>query len=304
MPDTAHVHQASPVLTKIAVEYPRDKFIAETLFPVVKVVKEADQYYKFLREELHQTEDKRAAGAEAKEVEWSTDTGTYNCEEHALKQILPTRVIDNADVAIRPKAVTTEKLVRRLLRNQEIRVKALVDTVTSGLTPTIKWDAANPIIEDDIDTVKDALKNACGFEANILVLSRAVKKVVKKDPTLRALWKYVTPSPDATFSVEKLFAAMFDIDNVVTGEAVYNAANPKKTANILPIWGDNVLVAYIDKNPGIGTITLGVRFRTQDFKTSTWYNEDRKGDFIEVGYIQDEVLIAGDCGRLISDVLT
>ena len=109
MPTVSSVH-VSAALSNVAVKYKNPAFVAEMVAPVVPVVKEADTYYIFGKEELRDKDSLRAAGAEANEIEWDVSTATYSAEEYALRYLLPDRIRDNADSPVRPRITSTEKL--------------------------------------------------------------------------------------------------------------------------------------------------------------------------------------------------
>jgi len=118
-PTKADVH-VDAVLSGVSVMYKNDELIADSVMPVVPVKKESDKYYTYTRN-WRLPEAKRAAGAEAAEVEWNVSSATYTCEEYALKDLLPDRVRDNADKPLSMDVDTTENLTDliQLLRRKK-----------------------------------------------------------------------------------------------------------------------------------------------------------------------------------------
>ena len=169
-PGSVHVNAA---LTTLAIQYKNAELVWERIFPVVPVTKESDSYFVFNKEELQDEDALRAAGAEAREITWDVTTATYTAQEYSLRHFIPQRVLENADVAVRPQVNTTQKLLRKILLGTERRVALLCqNTVNVGTaaTPSIKWDGSSPIIESDIDTAKDTVRLACGIEPTSILL--------------------------------------------------------------------------------------------------------------------------------------
>src|SRR5690349_6481658 len=112
------VHVNVP-LTNFALQFRNRAFVAEEVFPIVPVMKESDVYYTFSREEIRDMESRRAVGTLAREVDWVPSTASYTAEEFALRNLLPDRIVNNADSPVRPQMNTTAKLMKWLLLQQE-----------------------------------------------------------------------------------------------------------------------------------------------------------------------------------------
>lgn len=299
-PGTVHV---SAALTNVAIKYKNMALVAERILPIVPVVKEADKYYIFRREERVLEKALRAAGAEAKEISWDMDTETYSCEEYALRHLVPDRVMNNADSVVRPKITSTQKLTDKILLGQEMRARELVQStvsVTSNGNPTTLWDQSSPDIEGDVDACKDSIRTAAGIEPTSIVIPYKVAQVVKRDSTVRNLIRYTVPG-DILLRNGDLPPVLWNLEVIVAG-SVYNSANENQTESFKDIWKDNVLVFYKEASPSIDSLSLGYIFRTGTFVTKSYREEKRNGDMIEVSVIEDEVIVAAGCGYLLTNV--
>lgn len=304
-PGNVHVDQA---LTNLAIAYRNLAFVADQIFPVVPVIKDSDKYYKFSREELRKVETLRAAGAEANEVDWDVTSETYSAEEYALRKLCSDRIVNNADKPIRVKATTVNKLMRWINLGYEKRVQAIAQSrthVTRGATPTIKWDGSSPTIEADVDTAKESVRNNAGVEPNSILLNTDVKDIVKRDSTVRNLIRYTVPNKELLVNGD-LPPVLWNLKVIVAG-GTENTATQGQTSSIAKVWTDNVLVFYVEPNLAIDALTLGYTLRVKqngklNALVTTWREANRKGDMIEVSVIQDEKLVAGECGYLITDV--
>lgn len=312
MPEPGNVHIDS-ALTNLAIQYRNLSLVADQVFPVVPVIKESDKYYKFSREELREVETLRAVGAESNEVDWDVTSETYSAEEYALKKLVPDRIVRNSDIAIRPRANTVNKLMRWIMMGYERRVQALAQSrtfVTAGATPAIKWDGTSPTIEANVDTAKQSVEDNAGVYPNAILMNTRVKDVVKKDSTVRNLIRYtVTGAAGRELLVNgELPPVLWNLKTIIAG-SVENTANQGQTDVIAKIWNDNVLVFFVEPNLSLDALTLGYTLRIRingrlDAIVKTWREEKRDGEMIEPKIIQDEKIVATECGYLITDVLT
>lgn len=298
----SNVH-VSAALSNVAIKFKNPAFIAPMISPIIPVVKEADKYYIFRREELRDKNSLRAPGAEANEVDWDVDTATYSAEEYALRHLLPDRIVANADAPVRPRITTTEKLTQWILLGYEKRVQAIAQNtanVGGSATPSTKWDAASgQDPEKDVDTAKTSIRQKAGVNPNSIMMSDSVWKALKR-------WMR-TQSTNITFrEILELGRApdrIWDLDLIIAG-SVENTAKEGQTDSIQDIWNDNVLVFYRQTSPSIDSLSFMYTFRVRDFRVRTWRNEEREGEYIEASVLQDEKLVASDAAYLVTDTLT
>lgn len=304
MPTKTEVHIDS-ALTNLAIVYRNLQFVAEQIFPVVPVMKESDKYYIFGREEMRSVQTERALGAEAGEVDWNVTNAGYNCDEYSLRHLVPDRIMENADSPIRPKETAMRKLMDWIRLGYEKRVMALITGGSlSKTTPAIKWDGSSPTIEADIDTAKQAIGLNAGVVANIIMMNTEVKDVFKKDSTIRNLIRYTIQGNGGQELLVngELPPVIFGLRPIIAG-AAENTANKGATDVIARICPDDVLVAYVEPNPGIEAMSLGYTFRKGDWVVQSYREPKRKGDMIEPFVIQDEKIVASAAGYLLDNVL-
>lgn len=302
MPLVGSVH-VSAALSNVAIKFKNPAFVAPMIAPIIPVVKEADKYYVFRQEELRDKNSLRAPGSEANEVDWDVDTATYTAEEYALRHLLPDRIVSNADAPVRPRITTTEKLTQWIMLGYEKRVQAIAQAtanVGGNAAAGTKWDAASgQDPESDVDTAKSAIRQNAGVNPNSIMMSDSVWKALRRwlksqstNLTYRE-WVEIGRPPDK----------IWDLDLIVAG-SVENTANEGQTDSISDIWNDNVLVFYRQTSPSIDSLSFMYTFRPRDFRVRTWRNEEREGEYIEAGVIQDEKLVASAAAYLITDTLT
>ncbi len=310
MPDISTVHIDAP-LTNFAVKLGvGEEFAQDKVFPVIPVQKLSDKYFIFSRnEELSDDFETITADRDkANEIDWSVTDATYSADVHRLRHFVEQRIIDNADSPIQPLQTATTTLVGKVKLGVEKRIQTLVtDTaVIANAVPGVKWDAAaSVVIEKNIDDAKEIFAVACGHEPNIIVIPPTVAKVVKRDPTVRDLIKFT--QNDLLVNGD-LPPSIWNMEVVIPG-SLKNTANTGQTANIGRVWNtDQVVLLWVDPNPGIETATAGYQFsptvQSPRFAVQRYTEPGRRGQWVEVTLINDEKLVSAACAYILDDVLT
>ncbi|HBF33017.1 TPA: hypothetical protein DDW35_00500, partial [Candidatus Sumerlaeota bacterium] len=111
MPEVSQVH-VNAALTNLSVAYRNPAFISDLIAPAVAVRKQQDRYfiYDAAREAFRSTNDLRAPGTQANEVDFALSTDSYYCEDHALVSVIPDEERENADPVIQPEIDRVEFL--------------------------------------------------------------------------------------------------------------------------------------------------------------------------------------------------
>jgi len=304
-PTEKDVHQDA-VLSGVSVRYTNDEFIADQVMPVVPVKKESDKYYTYTRAwKLPQS--KRAAGAEANEVEWNVSTDTYQCEEYALKDLVPDRVRDNADNPLDMDIDTTENLTELIQLGREKRVADVVfasgtyGTQTSALAGANRWDdyaGSDPV--NDVLTAKATVHAASGKMPNVMVVGYQVHLKLLNHPDILEKIKYTQKG----IVTADLLAQVFEVDKYLVGKALYDTAQEGVAESLSYVWGKSVALLYSESSPGLKKVSFGYQFQSRGFRTKKWREEGREGDFIEAGEIRDEKVVAAGCGYLYTTVVS
>ena len=145
MPEVNQVH-VDAALTNLAVGYRNPAFISDVIAPVVGVRKQFDRYfiYDSEREGFRASDDRRAPGAAANEVDFALSTDSYFCDDHALTSVIPDEERDNADPPIQPNIDRTEFLRDKIDLNKEIELAGVLTDATlitqsETLSGTSQW---------------------------------------------------------------------------------------------------------------------------------------------------------------------
>lgn len=295
--------QHDPLLTEIARDYEPQDYVATTLMPTFEINSQSGTYYKWERDNTRIADTERAPHSETNEVpprQWE-EAGLF-AQEHSLKELVPFSEIENAVAGQDPidnaaqhvrdlVMVGAEKGTADLLRDET------VITQYTELTSTDKWsDAANSTPIEDVNTGKDAVEAAIGYEPNTLVLSRDAFNALKVNESINERLKYTMPDT----ATKDLLATIFDVDNVVVARSQYNTAAPGQDPNMVNIWGTDAFLAYVDPDPrGKKTVSLGFHFTWQDHLAEQWESKDPKGQYVRDTWYYDRELVAPEAGYLI-----
>ena len=161
MPEVSQVH-IDAALTNVCVAYSNPSFLADVIAPPVAVRKQSDRYfiYDADREQFRSSNDKRAPGAEASEVDFALSSDNYYCEDHALESVIPDEERENADPPIQPEIDRTEFLMEKIILNKEItlatRIRTGSDIPGETLSGTSQWsDYTNSDPVAEVEAHKD-----------------------------------------------------------------------------------------------------------------------------------------------------
>jgi major capsid protein E len=291
-------------LSNVSIKYTNDTFIADMMLPILKVAKMTGKYYVYDKANLRVDKTQRALGSPANEIDFGVDpTGTYSCNDHALKGFIPDQIQDQADAALNPLVDEVEAITEKLLLDRETNAANLLTstgTMTQNvtLTGTAQWsDYTNSDPIGDVRTARTTIHQNTFKKPNVLLLGKQVFDILIEHPAIIERIKY---SQLGVVSAE-LLARVFQVDKILVGEAGSNTAKEGQTDSLSYIWGKNAVVAYVSPQIRLKMVSLGVTFTYGVRSAKRWRDEDREGTYVRIGndnYIQ--VVLVANCGYLIA----
>lgn len=312
MPYGGNLHIAK-ALTNLTIQYKNSEYIAPMFLKDIPVQKESDLYYVYERN--FRIEDTwRANKSPSNQVTWGISTSSYSCDEHALSDIVSDRDRRNSD-AINVDVDTTEFLTDKILLTQEWEAATLMFTTTSWggnaqLATATSWNyntTTSAPIQNVLSGTGYIVQNS-GVRPNTLVIGWDTFQCLKENPNVYDRIKYV----ERAIVTEQLLAAIFDVDNVYVGKAVYDTSKesaPGNTAiasSMTFMWGGHALLGYFNPNPGLRKVTAAGTMRVTEagmpYKVKKWRKEELAGDIIEVSTMFTHKLIATSCAYYFSSV--
>jgi len=322
-PDTKDLIVPVP-LRNISIAYRNQSYIADKIFPIVDNVAPKAKFARYLKGAWFRDEAKmRAPGTVAPRSGFPTDDIDINTKEYAFaKEVTDEdRRFGKAAGAppLKPDQDAIEFCTDKIDLKKERRVAEIILSSTwsgvAGEDAEGLWAAAdegNTFIEDVEDQI-EYIRSQTGFRPNVLMLSSKTLKEIKQEPTVLNRIKYaqkgiITPN---------LIAALFDLDEVLVGSAIYSIANEKKDGSdwsSQDIWEKNqnqgsAFLFYRPPAPGLKVPSAGIQARiayennNMPRRVSSWRESAAHQDVYEVAEETDIVQTGPDLGFLWYDTI-
>ncbi len=301
MPDVSQVH-IDVALTNVSISYSNPDYISDLIAPAVPVRKQSDKYFIYdpQRERFRQSNDRRAPGTEANEVDFALSTDNYFCEDHALEAVIPDEERENADPPLQADIDRTELLIDKMLLNKEIvlanRIRSGTDIPGETLSEDEQWsdyEHSDPV--SAVEAQKATIQSAVQVIPNVLVLSYPVYQKVRLHPRVIEKVQYVrlgVVGPD-------VLAQLFDVERVLVPRAFKNVAAPGQTPNLQYIWGKDAFLCYVPPRPALKQVAFAYTFlwtvapgSINGHIVEVWRENRRKADMVRVQKYYDQKVIA------------
>lgn len=294
--------QIDPVLTNLALGYKQSEFIGEKIMPVVFTDREGVQVPKFGKGSFVEYATERAVGAASNVI--TLDRPSFLpivLEEHDLAVGVDYR--EQAESMFDEQAKATRRATIGVQLRQEVETAALLQNraaYESGhhkdLSAATQWSNANANPIKDIADAKETVRAACGVRPNVLVLGAKVAHTLMYHPALQA----ALGSGERKLITPELLKILFDVDEVLIGNAVSASAPNKQTQDV---WG---AFAALIVRPTVhssgndeGEPSFGYTFRRKSMPVVDRYTETGgKVEFARYTDIRKVAAVGGACGFL------
>lgn len=331
-PGRGDVHVDRP-LTNISIAYMQseESFIAHRVFPIIPVENQSNSYWIYDRGEFNRdTMEERAPGAESAGSSYKQSTENYECRVYSEHKDVPDQVRANSDSPLNPNRDATMFLAQKAMIKRERTwvAKYLTDSVwtysvdgaatrsTSFNAGTnndiVYWssDSSTPI--EDIRLLRRIVQESNGgFRPNVLTIGRPVYDVlVDHADIIERLDRGQTPGGPAMAMKDSL-AALFELDEVLVMDAVYNSANEGATDVHTFIGGKNGLLSYRPPSPGILTASAGYTFTWSGYlgagrngtRVKRFRMEHIESERIEISMAYDQKITGKELGVFLDDIV-
>jgi hypothetical protein len=301
----------STFLTQMAMGYQPQGIIADSLFPVVRVVRQTDTYAVFSRQEMLTIESTtRGPGTEARKITRSVSSATYRAKNYALKTELTLEDGINADPILMMQLAggRSAYLLNKLMLDWDVRVSNLVNStsnVGSSAAPSSSWSlAGNPL--GNMWTAIDNVRYSTGYRPNVGAFGPRAWDSFSRDSSVRNII-FGTNNGGGYPSIEQV-KNLFQLDKVLLSGAFQSTANEAQAEAIATVWADNVLVAYLPPAPTVEDPSFAYSFRWSaaglpELNVEVHpYDDKIKSQEFEVGFYQDEKITGSSYGFLINNV--
>ncbi len=313
MPEVSSVH-VDAALTNVSVAFPGGDFVADRVFPVLKVQKQSDKYFIIdaTREALRESDDARSPGTRGMLADYETTTDNYVTVDHAQVGQVPDEESSNADPAIKPLIDKTEFLTNRVLLNKEIALAtALAAGVSNTAAASAVWsDYTNSDPITDVKTAQESVVDSIQMFPNTLWMDYKVFNALKDHPDIVDRIKYSSSPGSPAVASTIALAAVFGVENVLVGKSFKNTAAHGASASISSIWGTTVYLAFVAPSIGLQTATLGITFAwnpsgdsVNGWVVDRWRQDPELSNFVRVRYNYDQKLVTAAAAYKITSAI-
>ena len=279
-------------------------FVGDIIAPRLKVKKSSGKFPTYGREHLRLYNNQYKSGQRARQVTFTTGQGTYSTEEFALEDNVTEKDVQNADDPLDPEMDTVEFLTEAMQLARENRVISIV-TDTALITNASAgglWDDASGTpkrnIFTGIKTIKDAVLRPpthifIPFEVALNLALHADYTGDHKSGTL-LLNEFGLPA--------KLWGLIVVVVTVgySSGDQI-GASDPALTS----LWGESVLLAYINPTQTLKSITAMRTFMTSNrVVIRSGFDPMKHAEDFQLHEELDEKLVSADAMYLITNTLT
>lgn len=310
----AHIDRA---LTNTSVAYMQDAsaFIADKVFPIVKVKRQSDVFYIYNKGDFMRDEAAlRGAGSESAGGDYGVEASEpYYCRKHAFHKDVTPEERANYDEPLDADTDATDFVTQKMLIRREMEWASkffktgIWGTEIAGVASApsdgqvIQWDqpTSNPIKD-----ITDAGVNVAGqtsYKPNTLVLSPPVFNALKNHEDILDRIKYTQKG----IVTEDLLATLFGVEKVHVAWAVVNSAAKGADDKVGFIMGKHALLCYSAPAPGLKKPSAGYIFAWSGLEGSGAYGNRivrLPVDMLGLGTERIEGEIAFDAKQICKDL--
>lgn len=300
----------NPILTNVAQGYGNMEYVGMNLFPRVPVEVSGGQIIEFDRDAFRLVNARRAPGGATRRIPLGYAGKPFALFQDSLEAVVPREymrdasVVPGIDLGSRAVNVTMRNLGLSLENDQAVMATNASNYGAGNkvtLAGATKWSVGTGTPLTDVDTAREAIRQASGVYPNVMVMSAVAFNACKNNPNIVARFQYNgAAGTDASQITPAMLAGLFNVKKVVVGAAVsWNDAGV-----VADIWGNNVVLAYVPEfnlaleEPSYGyTYTLNGNPLVED----PYYDNNPKSWVYGVTYERIPVLSGIASGYLIQN---
>lgn len=238
------------LLTGASSMYAPKGFIAEMIFPEIKVMQKTGKLAKYGTNHLRIENTLMGGRGMARRVEAITrSTDTYSVESHGLEGVVTPDDKANVEKPYDAEKDETIGLTTLLQVSKEYALSSTLgnasiitqNTTLSGIAQYSDYANSDPL--GDIVTAQGTILDGVGFNPNTAIMSQKVYNTLVYHPSIIENFgrKYVQ---GGRVSEEDLKAAL-GVERIFIGSAAYESAAEGQTSSLTQLWGKNIIFAYI-----------------------------------------------------------
>ena len=264
------------VLTNMSINWfadPSEQYLYPRAFPMVPVQLQSSIIEVWSQSDLmRNVSAPRAPGAYPAQIGVGVDlTNTYKCNAKAVEAIGTREERANYTLAVNYDYSKMQLLNRAVSLSRELDfVAAAFGASAWGTNTTVaagdKWDLPSTDIIAQIDDAMTTVQTAGGYRPNKMMLNRRVWTVLKRNPgIIQRISNVVAGSGTVASANPRLVtkesvAALFELEEILIEDKVYNSANQGATDVMNFVAGNHVLLLYVTKAPSLNEPSAGYTY--------------------------------------------
>ncbi len=295
-----------PILSNHARGYRNATFVADALFPRVSVPNRSMSVLKFGKEAFRKLNTRRAPGSNVKRVQYGYGADTISLVQDALEGIVPVEhqqeaekvpgidlganainmVLDVVDLGLEYDAAQLARNPANYDANHKL-----------ALAGADRWTSATSDPGKDIGDAKEDIRRYIGRRPNVLMLAPSAVVALKRHPKIKEQFKYVSKD---SITLDML-AAYFELEKVVTGDAVYLPETAPDSAEATDIWGDDAILAWVPTTGGNFMVpSFGYTYELMGYPQveAPYYSRETKSWIYPTTTERKPYLVGADAGFL------
>ena len=300
-------------LTQLSIAYLNPSYIADQVFPIVRVNKQSDIIPKYNQSFFFRDDSRvRAPGTKSEGGGYTVDTtSTYFANRFSRRFEIADELRRNADAPWNLDEDGTRFVTDKLLMRREVSFAA--DAFATGKWTTDRTGGTNFTLwsnygastpDVDVDTYKDTVEALVAVEPNTFVVGKQTHLQLKNHPTLVDRIKYTQRAqltPD-------LIASLLEVDRYLVGRSIYTTTvegTAEASVSYTRIWGKHGLLIYVPPAPSLLTPAAGYTFVWQVVPNALQYikrmrDEEKEIDIIEANSFYAQTITAAGAGLFLS----
>lgn len=298
------------VLTAISIAYRNTRLIADAVLPRVPVGKSEFKYFlQSLAEGFTIPDTRVGRTSRPNQVEFSATEETASTVDHALDDPIPNADIANAPDNYDPKGRAVEGIMDLILLDREKRVSDLVfNANTYGAANKVTLAGTDQFSDFDNSDPVERITNCldlCVMRPNVMVIGRPAFSVMARHPMI--LKAVHGNSGDAGIATRRAIAELFELEEILVGEAWLNTSKKGQDVSLSRVWGKHLSLIYRNKvaDTRRGT-TFGLTAQFGGRIAGSEFDKDigmRGGQMVRAGESVKELVTANDLGYFIQNAV-
>lgn len=321
MRNSGHIDRA---MTNFSVAYQQgaNAFIADKIFPIIRVAKQSDIYFSYDKSDSFRDEAKeRGQGAESAGFTWDLkEEDPYHCRKYALHYDITEEERVNYDQPINVDRDTVQFLTEKMLLNRELRFAntyfktGVWGTDLTGGTDVPKFSDPSSSPVEAINKIMLDMAGSTGKKPNFAVMSPDVLYALKNHEEIMDRIKYTQKGVITLDLIAELFElehiyVPWGVVNDKTKRANYDSVNE----NTHFIYSGSMLIGYRTPTPRLKEPSAGYIFAWTGLEGASAYGSrivrmpmDLLGlgtERIEAEMAYDMKVICRDMGTFLTDLV-